>query len=128
MSRRDFITFLSGATAWAAAARAQEPRRLIDVLGSASYGAFAGVATVFIQGLKATGFVEGRNVSIEWRWAEGQYNRLSSLASELLSHNVPVIVTWDAPASLAAKAATKTEIASSKVSAGRRETSPGYII
>jgi putative tryptophan/tyrosine transport system substrate-binding protein len=99
-------TLLSGATAWVAAARAQEPRRLIGVLGSASYGAFPGAETAFIQGLKATGFFEGKN--IEWRWAEGQYNRLSLLAGELLSRNVAMIVTWDAPASLAAKAATRT--------------------
>jgi putative ABC transport system substrate-binding protein len=108
MRRRDFVTFLSGATAWTAGARAQEPRRLIGVLGSASYGALPGAETAVTQGLKVTGFLEGRNLSIEWRWAEGQYNRLSLLAGELLSRNVAVIVTLDAPASLAAKAATKT--------------------
>ena len=58
--------------------------------------------------LKDTGFIEGNNISIEWRWAEGQYNRLPSLAGELVSHGVAVIVTFDAPASFAAKAATKT--------------------
>ena len=108
MKRRDFITVLGGATAWAATAHAQEPRWVIGVLGSASYGAFPGAETAFIQGLKATGFIEGKNISIEWRWAEGQYTRLSLLAGELLSRNVAVIVTWDAPASLATKAATKT--------------------
>ena len=108
MRRRDFVTFLSGATAWAATARAQESRRLIGVLGSASYGAFPGVETSFIRGLKATGFVEGKNISIEWRWAKGQYNRLPLLAGELLSRNVAVIVTFDVPASFAAKAAAKT--------------------
>src|SRR6516225_3753332 len=108
MSRRDFVTFLGGATAWAATARVQEPRRVIGVLGSASYGTFPGAEAAFIQGLKATGFIEGNNISIEWRWAEGQYNRLSLLAGELLSRNVAVIVTLDAPASVAAKSATKT--------------------
>jgi len=108
MRRRDFVTFLSGATAWAAAARAQESRRLVGVLGSASYGAFPGVATAFIQGLKATGFIEGKNMSIERRWAEGQYDRLSSLAGELVGRDVAALVTFDAPASFAAKAATKT--------------------
>jgi putative ABC transport system substrate-binding protein len=98
----------SGATAWVAAARAQEPRRTIGVLGSASYGTFHGTEAAFAEGLRAAGFIEGRNISIEWRWAEGQYNRLSLLAGELLSRDVAVIVTWDAPASLAAKAATKT--------------------
>jgi putative tryptophan/tyrosine transport system substrate-binding protein len=108
MRRRDFVTFLGGATALTAAARAQESRRLIGVLGSASYGAFPDAEAAFIRGLKATGFLEGKNISIEWRWAEGQYNRLSLLAGELLSRNVAVIVIFDAPASFAAKAATKT--------------------
>ena len=108
MRRRDFVTFLGGATAWAATARAQEPRRVIGVLGSASYGTFPGAEAAFIQGLKATGFIEGKNISIEWCWAEGQYNRLSLLAGELLSRDVAVIVTLDAPASVAAKSATKT--------------------
>jgi putative tryptophan/tyrosine transport system substrate-binding protein len=107
MRRRDFVMFLSGATAWIATARAEEPRRVIGVLGSASYGAFPGVEAAFVQGLKNAGFVEGKNISIEWRWAGGQYDRLSSLASELVGRDVGVIVTWDAPSSLAAKAATK---------------------
>ena len=107
MRRRDFITVLAGATAWAAAARAQESQRLIGVLGSASYGAFPGAEVDFIRGLKATGFIEGKNISIEWRWAAGQYDRLLSLAGELVSRDVAVLVTFDAPASLAAKAATK---------------------
>jgi putative tryptophan/tyrosine transport system substrate-binding protein len=108
MRRRDFVTFLGGATAWVAAARAQEPRPMIGVLGSASIGAFPGAEAAFIQGLKATGFLEGKNISIEWRWAEGQYDRLPSLASELVGRGVAVIVTWDAPSSFAAEAATKT--------------------
>ena len=109
MKRREFITFLGGAAAaWPLTARAQEPRRVIGVLGSAASGAFPGAEAAFIQGLKDTGFIEGKNLSMEWRWAEGQYDRLSSLAGDLLSRNVAEIVTWDAPASLAAKAATKT--------------------
>ena len=62
----------------------------------------------FVQGLKDTGFIEGNNISIERRWAEGQYNRLPSLAGELISRGVAVIVAFDAPAAAAAKAATKT--------------------
>ena len=58
--------------------------------------------------MRAAGLIEGKNISIEWRWAEGQYDRLSSLASELVGRDVAVIVTWDAPSSFAAKAATKT--------------------
>jgi putative tryptophan/tyrosine transport system substrate-binding protein len=108
MKRRDFVTLLGGATALVATARAREPRRAIGVLGSASYGAFPGTEDAFMEGLRAAGYIEGTNVNIEWRWAEGQYNHLSLLAGELVSRNVAVIVTWDAPASFAAKAATKT--------------------
>ena len=108
MRRREFITLLGGAAAWVSPARAQEPRRVIGFLGSASSGAFPGAEAAFIQGLKDTGFIEGKNISIEWRWAEGQYNRLPSLAGELVSHGVAVIVAFDAPAAFAAKAATKT--------------------
>ena len=67
-----------------------------------------GRLAAFVQGLKDTGFIEGNNISIEWRWAEGQYNRLPSLAGELVSRGVAVIVAFDAPAASAAKAATKT--------------------
>ena len=108
MRRRDFVTLLSGATAWAATARAQEPRRVIGILSSMSYGAIPGAEPAFIQGLKNTGFIDGKNLRIEWRWAEGQYNRLSSLAGELAGGNVAVIVALDAPSSLAAKATTGT--------------------
>jgi putative ABC transport system substrate-binding protein len=109
MKRREFITFLGGAAAtWPLTARAQEPRRVIGVLGSAAPGAFPGAEAALIQGLKDAGFVEGKNVSIEWRWAEGQYDRLSSLAGELVARNVSVITAYDVPSSFAAKAATKT--------------------
>jgi putative ABC transport system substrate-binding protein len=94
--------------AWAPAARAEQRRQVIGVLGSASYGSFPGVEAAFIQGLKDTGFIEGKNINIEWRWAEGQYDRLSSLAGELVARNVSVISTFDLPSALAAKAATKT--------------------
>jgi putative tryptophan/tyrosine transport system substrate-binding protein len=107
MRRREFITLLSGAAAWVSPARAQEPRRVIGVLGSGSSDTFPFLAA-FVQRLKDTGFIEGNNISIEWRWAEGQYNRLPSLAGELVSRGVAVIVAFDAPAASAAKAATKT--------------------
>jgi putative tryptophan/tyrosine transport system substrate-binding protein len=106
MRRRDFVTFLSSATAWVAAARAQESR-VIGVLSSASYGAYPAEAS-FIQGLKSAGFLEGKNISIEWRLAEGQYNRLPSLVNELVGRGVAVIVTLDVPSSFAAKAAIRT--------------------
>jgi putative ABC transport system substrate-binding protein len=68
----------------------------------------SGAETAFIQGLKNSGFIEGKNINIEWRWGEGQYNRLSSLAGELVARNVAVISAFDLPSALAAKAATKT--------------------
>jgi putative tryptophan/tyrosine transport system substrate-binding protein len=108
MRRRDFITLLGGAAAWLSPARAQEPRRVIGVLASWSSDTFPGLVAAFLQGLKDPGFIEGNNINIEWRWAEGQYNRLPSLAGELVSRGVAVIVTFDGPASSAAKAATKT--------------------
>jgi putative ABC transport system substrate-binding protein len=88
MRRREFIALLGGAAAWVSRARAQEPRRVIGVLGSAApSGAFAAAEAAFIQGLKDTGFIEGKDIGIEWRWAEGQYNRLSSLAGELVARD-----------------------------------------
>jgi putative ABC transport system substrate-binding protein len=108
MKRREFITFLGGAATWPLAARAQEPRPVIGVLGSAAPGAFPGAEAAFIQGLRDSGFIEGKNISIEWRWAEGQYNRLSSLVGELVGRNVSVIFAFDVPSAFAAQATTKT--------------------
>ena len=110
MRRREFIAFLGGAAArWPLTARAQEPRRVIGVLGSASAASnLPDVEAAFIQGLKDTDFIEGKNISIEWRWAEGQYNRLPALAGELVARNVSVIFAFDLPSAFAAKAATKT--------------------
>ena len=101
MKRREFITFLGSAAAtWPLTARAQEPRRVIGVLGSAAPSASFGAEAAFIQGLKDTGFIEGKNVSIERRWGEGQYKRLSSLADELVARNVSVISAFDVPSAL----------------------------
>ncbi|MGC1712255.1 MAG: ABC transporter substrate-binding protein [Methyloceanibacter sp.] len=108
MRRREFISLLGGAAAWVSPAHAQEPQRVIGVLGSASSDTILGGLAAFVQGLKDTGFIEGNNISIEGRWAEGQYNRLPSLAGELVSRGVAVIAAFDAPAVSAAKAATKT--------------------
>jgi putative tryptophan/tyrosine transport system substrate-binding protein len=108
MRRREFIILLGGAAAWVSPARTQEPRRVIGFLDSSSSDAHPRAVAAFVQGLKDTGFIEGNNISIEWRWAEGQYNRLPSLAGELVSLGVAVIVAFGAPASFAAKAATKT--------------------
>jgi putative tryptophan/tyrosine transport system substrate-binding protein len=98
MKRRDFIAFIGGATALVSTAGAQERRQTIGILGSASSGAFPGTEAAFFEGLRAFGFIEGKNISMEWRWAEGQYERLSSLAGELVGRDVAVLVTLDAPA------------------------------
>jgi putative ABC transport system substrate-binding protein len=102
MRRREFITLLGGAAAWVSPARAQEPQRVIGFLGGGSSDTNPGGLAAFVQGLKDTGFIEGNNIIIEWRWAEGQYNRLPSLAGELVSRGVAVIVAFDAPSSFAA--------------------------
>ena len=108
MRRRDFVAFLGGATAWVSAARGQEPRRVIGILSSTSYGAYPGAEVYLAQGLKDTGFTEDRNISIEWRWAENHYDSLPSLAGKLVNRGVAVIVGFDGPASFAAKGATTT--------------------
>jgi putative ABC transport system substrate-binding protein len=112
-SRRQFITLLGGASAsaaWPPAARAQQQQLpVIGILSSRSRATDALLLAVIRQGLNDTGFVEGRNVSIEYRSAEGDYNRLAALAADLVGRKVAVIVTIGGDvAALAAKAATAT--------------------
>ena len=110
MRRREFISLLGGAAAWVSPTHAQEPRRVIGVLsGLSSSGLFTQVLMpAFSQGLKDEGFFEGRNISIEIRQADGRYDRLPSLAAELMGRDVAAIVVSDVPSAFAAKAATKT--------------------
>jgi putative tryptophan/tyrosine transport system substrate-binding protein len=109
MKRREFITLLGGAAAWPLAARAQQPAMpVVGFLSSRSPTTDAPLIAVISQGLKESGFTDGQNVAVDYRWAEGQYERLAALAAEFVNRRVAVIAAASVPSALAAKAATST--------------------
>ena len=109
MRRREFITLLSGAATWPFMARAQQlVMPVVGLLGSATASGWAPQVGAFHQGLRDGGYVEGRNVAIEARWADNQYERLPAMAAELAQLQVTLIAAFSTPAASAAKAATAT--------------------
>ena len=111
MRRRELITLLAGAAAWSPAARAQQPQRqapVVGYLGTESFSLFARQVRAFQQGLAELDYVENRNVTVEYRWADGRIDRLEPLAADLVNRKVALIATSTDPAARAAKAATNS--------------------
>jgi putative ABC transport system substrate-binding protein len=107
--RREFISLIAGATTWPLGARAQQPAMpVIGFLNSASPGPFARNVAAFREALKEAGYIEGQNMAIEYRWGEGQNDRLAALTADLVRRQVTAIVATDSASALAAKAASTT--------------------
>jgi putative ABC transport system substrate-binding protein len=109
MRRRAFIAAFGGAAAWTIAARAQHPTiPTVGFISTGSAASFAPLVAAFHRGLNDNGYMDGQNVKIEYRWAEGRYDQLPALAAELVRRDVSVIAAFTPPAAQAAKAATST--------------------
>jgi putative ABC transport system substrate-binding protein len=109
LRRRQVFTLFGGAAAaWPLAARAQPAMPVVGFLNSTSLEGYRPMLNAFRQGLQQSGYIEGRNVAIDYRWAEGRNDRLPAMAAELVRHQVTVIVAMDTASVLAARAATTT--------------------
>src|SRR6476619_4139742 len=109
ITRRKFIALVGGTAAWPLAARAQQPMTpVIGFLHGNSPGTSKANVGGFRQGLRQTGYIEGQNIDIAFRWAEGRFERFPTLAAELVDLRVSVIAAFGVPAAMAAMSATKT--------------------
>src|SRR5438105_4608130 len=109
MQRRTFMTLLGSAASWPLSAHAQQKAMpVIGYLSSTSPGPSAPFLTAFREGLGETGYIEGQNMAIEYRWAEGRYDRLPALVADLVGRKVDVLTTTGDPAAFAAKNTTRT--------------------
>ena len=108
MKRREFITLIGGAAAWPLTVRAQSAVPVIGLLGTATASEWKPYVDAFYRGLSEVGYVEGRNVAIEARWANSQYERLPAMAADLIQRQTTVIVALSTPAARVAKTATAT--------------------
>jgi putative tryptophan/tyrosine transport system substrate-binding protein len=108
MRRRNLVAFVVGAMMWPLAPRAQQAMPVIGFLSSASPSPYRHLVAGFLQGLKEAGYVDGQNVLIEYRWAEGQYDRLPDLVADLVGRKVNIIAALSTPAAMAAEASKTT--------------------